>query len=58
MKEIALHGRFAGNVVHPAMFDGERERAGYGGQDKRDSLRLRPAVALSFFVNTFAQPAN
>ncbi|WP_157516596.1 hypothetical protein [Methylosinus sp. LW3] len=58
MKKIALHRRLARNVVHPAMLDGERDRAGYGGQDKRDSLRLCPAVALSFFVSTFAQPAN
>ncbi len=58
MKEIALHGRFARNVAHSAMFDGERERAGYGGQDKRDSLRPCPAVALSLFVSKFAQPVN
>jgi hypothetical protein len=48
----------ARNVVHPAMFDGERDRAGYGGQDKRDSLRPCPAVVLSFLISTFAQPAN
>jgi len=58
MKEIAFHRRLANDVAHPAMFDGERDRAGYGGQDKRDSLRLGPAVVLSFFVSTFVQPAN
>jgi len=58
VKEIAFHRRLANNVAHPAMFDGERDRAGYGGQDKRDSLRLCPAVVLSLFVSTFAQPAN
>ncbi|PWB83457.1 MAG: hypothetical protein C3F11_06520 [Methylocystaceae bacterium] len=58
MKEIALHGRFARNVVHPAMFDGERDRAGYGWQDKRDSLRLDPAVELSLIFRNFVQPAN
>jgi hypothetical protein len=58
MKKIALHRRLARNVVHPVMFDGERDRVGYGGQDKRDSLRPCPAVVLSFFVNTFVQPAN
>jgi hypothetical protein len=58
MKKIALHRRLANNVVHPAMFDGERDRAGYGGQDKRDSLRLCPAVVLSLFVSTFVQPAS
>ncbi|MBG0809924.1 hypothetical protein IY145_11090 [Methylosinus sp. H3A] len=58
MKEIAFHRRLANNVAHPASFDGERDRAGYGGQDKRDSLRLCPAVVLSFFVSTFVQPVN
>lgn len=58
MREIAFHRRLANNVAYSAMFDGERDRGGYGGQDKRDSLRLRPAVVLSLFVSTFAQPAN
>lgn len=58
MKEIAFHRRLANNAAHPAMFDGERDRAGYGGQDKRDSLRPCPAVVLSLFVSKFAQPVN
>jgi hypothetical protein len=58
MKEIAFYRRLANDVAHPAMFDGERDRAGYGGQDKRDSLRPCPAVVLSLFVSKFAQPMN
>lgn len=58
MGKIALHRRLARNVVHPTMFDGERDRAGYGGQDKRDSLRLCPAVVLSLLVSTFVQATN
>jgi hypothetical protein len=58
MKEIVFHRRQANNVAHPAMFDGERDRAGYGWQDKRDSLRPCPAVVLSFLISTFTQPAN
>jgi hypothetical protein len=58
MKEIVCHRRLANDVAHPAMFDGERDRAGYGGQDKRDSLRLCPTVALSLLVSTFVQAAN
>ncbi len=35
----------------------EGAQATDGGQDKRDSLRLCPAVVLSLLVNMFAQAA-